>query len=63
MTKKEEFLKIDSYGEFDCRRDEFRGIKMDEEILDHAAKIFPRVSNTKEELCKTPPDQGGIIGR
>ena len=65
MTKKEEFLKIETYEEFDRRRAEFQGMKMDQETLGHAAKIFPKVSSTKEELFKTPPGSSKerIIGQ
>lgn len=63
MTKKEIFLSIKTYEEFDRRREELKGMGMDSEILKHAAEIFPKVSDTKEELCKTPPSLGGTIGR
>lgn len=41
-TAKEKFLKLKNYEEFDARREEFRGLKPDKEILGHAAKIFPK---------------------
>lgn len=41
-TLKEKFLEVKSYEEFDARREEFRGLKPDKEILDHAAKFFPK---------------------
>lgn len=62
MTKREEILRIESYEEFDKRREEFRGIKIDKELFDNISKMFPKVSNTKEELFKIPPNQGGRIG-
>ena len=62
MTKREEILRIESYEEFDKRREEFRGIKIDKELFDHISKMFPKASNTKEELFKIPPNQGGRIG-
>ena len=60
---KAEFLKISSYAELMARRQEFEGVKLDKEMLEHASKLFPKVSTTKEELYKTPPDKGGTIGR
>lgn len=63
MTKREELLRITSYEEFNKRRAEFKGIKMDKEIREHVAKLFPKVSSTTEELYKTPPNKGGTIGR
>ena len=62
MTKREERLRIESYEEFDKRREEFRGIKIDKELFDNISKMFPKASNTKEELFKIPPNQGGRIG-
>ncbi len=62
MTEKEKFLNLKSYEEFDEKRDEFQTLKMDKDIVAHMAKIFPRPSNTKEELYKIPRDQGGTIG-
>ena len=59
MTAKEKFLAVGSYEEFDRRRDEFKELKMtDKEVREHVGKIFPKVSNTKEELYKTPPQAG-----
>lgn len=63
MTDKELFLSMKTYEEFDRRRKEFKELKMDRDILEHMRKIFPKVSDTKEELCKTPPSLGGTIGR
>ena len=58
MTK-EEFMKITTYEEFDRRRDEIRGIEYDKEMLIHSLKLFPKASNTKEELY----GKNGTIGR
>lgn len=59
MTAKEKFLAVGSYEEFDRRRDEFKELKItDKEVREHVRKIFPKVSNTKEELYKTPPQAG-----
>lgn len=63
MTIKEQFLAVETYEEFDRRRKEFKGLENDKEVIEHAAKIFPKVSDTKEELYKMPPSQGGTIGR
>lgn len=63
MTKKEEFMKISSYEEYLARKDEFKGLKMDKDVVKHAATFFPIVSDTKEELYKTLPSKGGSIGR
>ena len=59
MNLKEELLKITTYEEFDRRREEFRGLKMD------LSKIFPKCYVGKEELYKTQPQPGKkkIIGR
>ena len=40
--KKNEFLKLKSYEEFDARREEFRGLKVDADIKAHMSKIFPK---------------------
>lgn len=52
MTKKEQFLSVTSYEEFDKRREEFKDLETDKDVLEHMKKIFPRVSNTKKELFK-----------
>lgn len=57
MNQKEEFLNIESYSEYVKRRDEFKGLKIDQEVLCHMAKIFPRGSGTKEELFKNPENR------
>lgn len=54
---KEKFLSIKNYEEFDQRREEFREMKMDKEILLHGSKIFGKVSNPDEELFKEPPNK------
>ena len=65
MNQKEELLKITTYEEFDRRREEFRGLKMDEDVKDHLSKIFPMCYGGKEEIYKTRPQPGKkkIIGR
>ena len=66
MTDKEKFLTIDTYEEFDRRREEFKSLKMsDEDVRNHMAKIFPKCYGGKEELYKTRPQPGKkkIIGR
>lgn len=57
MNQKELFLQIVSYGEYVKQRDEFKGLKIDKEVLEHMAKIFPKVSGTKEELFKDPENR------
>ena len=42
MSLKDEFLKIETYEEFDRRREEFRELKYDKEIGEHLDKIFPK---------------------
>lgn len=65
MSQKEELLKITTYEEFDQRREDFRGLKMDEDVKDHLSKIFPKCYGGMEELYKTRPQPGKkkIIGR
>ena len=41
MNQKEAFLNIESYSEYVKHRDEFKGLKIDQEVLKHMAKIFP----------------------
>ncbi|MEE0740784.1 MAG: hypothetical protein U0M21_00620 [Emergencia sp.] len=43
MSLKEEFLNIKNYKEFDKRRDEFRTLKVDEEVREHLGVIFNKV--------------------
>ena len=62
MTEKEKFLNLESYEEFHEKRDEFRNLRFDKDIVEHMAKIFPKPSKTKEELYKVPRSQGGTIG-
>ena len=65
MSLKEELLKITTYEEFDQRREEFRGLEMDDDVKTHLSKIFPKCYVGKEELYKTWPQPGKkkIIGR
>lgn len=63
MNKKEMFLAIKTYEEFDKRREEFRGLTLkDPEIRRHLSDIFPKVSNTKEELYSYLPDGRMVLG-
>lgn len=56
MTQKEKFLKIETYEEFDRRREEFKGLGLaDLEVRKHLSKIFGKASDTKEELYRTRP--------
>ena len=57
MNQKEAFLNIESYSEYVKHRDEFKGLKIDQEVLGHMAKIFPKGSGTKEELFKNPENR------
>ena len=42
----EEFFKIQTYEEFDRRREEFKGLSVKEpSVLDHMDKIFPSTPN------------------
>lgn len=42
MTLKDKFLEISSYEEFDKRREEFKQLKIDEDVKKHLGKIFPK---------------------
>ncbi len=55
MTDKEKFLELKSYEEFDKRREEFRMLKFDKDIVEHMSKIFPKSPNPPEELYRTRP--------
>ena len=39
MSKKEQLLSIDTYEEFNRRREEFRGLELDEDIKKHLENI------------------------
>ena len=54
MTEKEKFLKLESYEEFDQRRDEFKALKFDKDIISHMSKLFGKSPNPPEELYRTP---------
>ena len=61
MSMKEEFMKLKSYEEFDSRRNEFKGLKTDQDVVAHMGKIFPKLASnginkdgTIEELKKEP---------
>lgn len=42
INLKQKFIEIESYEEFDRRREEFRELKFDEDIRKHLGKIFPK---------------------
>lgn len=50
MTGKEKFLAIQTYEEFDRRREEFRDVPLDKEIVKHMDKIFPKLSPINEKV-------------
>ena len=61
MSKKDEFLKIRTYEEYDKRRYEFRNLDIrDEEILQHLDSLYPKLDNSDwkngimTELYKDP---------
>lgn len=55
MTKKEKFLKLSTYEEFDRRREEFRGLKFDKDTIEHMGKIFPEASPVNKEMHQEVP--------
>ncbi|MBP3507758.1 MAG: hypothetical protein J6K43_15325 [Lachnospiraceae bacterium] len=50
MTSKEKLLEIQSYEEFDRRREEFRDLKFDREIVEHMSKIFSDITPVNKEV-------------
>ena len=48
-TKKEEFLKIKTYEEFDKRRKEFRDMEWDEELSEHFHTFFEDTESFDED--------------
>lgn len=47
MSKKDEFLKIRTYEEYDKRRYEFKNLDIrDEEILQHWDSLYPKLDNS-----------------
>lgn len=47
MSKKDEFLKISTYEEYDKRRYEFKNLDIrDEEILQHWDSLYPKLDNS-----------------
>jgi len=60
MTDKERLLQINSYEEYLKRRESFKDLKPDKEVIEHLSKLFPKVSETKEELFKEPPSKNRI---
>lgn len=63
MSPKEKLLQMNTYEEYEARRGELKGLKPDKEVVEHLSKLFGKASDTTEELYKTPPSQGGTIGR
>lgn len=53
MTLKEELLSIQSYEEFNAKREKFRGIKIDDEIMDHLCRnVFNRLTASYDDsIC------------
>lgn len=49
MTQKEKFLQLTSYEEFDKRREEFRGMPLDDEIGKHMDIIFGVLGDSVSE--------------
>lgn len=49
MNQKDELLKIETYEEFDRRREEFRNLKIDNEIRAHLSKIYPKAYAPKDK--------------
>lgn len=63
MNPKEILLQMNTYEEYEARRDELKGLRADNEVVEHLSKLFGKPSDTTEELYMTPPRQGGTIGR
>lgn len=53
MTLKEELLNINSYEEFDAKREKFRGIQIDDEIMNHLChNVFNKLTASYDEsIC------------
>ncbi len=49
MSLKEEFLKISTYEEYDKRREEFRNLVRDKEVLNHLNELYPTLDNSDFE--------------
>ena len=53
MTLREELLQIHTYKEFDEKRDKFRELPMDYELIDHILhNILPRVEPDEGDALK-----------
>lgn len=53
MTLREELLQIHSYKEFDEKREKFRELPMDYELLDHIwNNIFPKIEPKEGDALK-----------
>ena len=50
---KEELLSIHSYEEFNAKREKFKGIEIDDEIMDHLCRnVFNRLTASYDEsIC------------
>lgn len=47
MSLKEDFLNVQTYSEYNQRREEFRNLDIhDEEVLNHLKELFPKVDNS-----------------
>ena len=58
--KKSEFMKIKTYEEFDCRREDFRNLAMDEDVRNHLNEIFPKAYAPEDlhvDLFERPAEQ------
>ncbi len=49
MNAKEEFLKLASYEEFDEKREMFRNLGFDRDIIEHMGKIFGKATAPEGE--------------
>ena len=50
LESKKEFLRISTYKEYDKRRNEFRGLDLqDEEIINHLEELYPQLDNSDYE--------------
>ncbi|MBQ8982703.1 MAG: hypothetical protein IJ079_03865 [Lachnospiraceae bacterium] len=54
MTLREKFLAIKTREEWESRREEFRQLRPDKELLRHLDSLYPDYKCSHEELYKTP---------
>lgn len=52
MNQKEAFLNIESYSEYVKHRDEFKGLKIDREVLNIWQRYFPRCPEQKKNCLR-----------